>query len=43
VEVLAEHEDVPVLGRQGTVWFASFHPELANDLRLHQLFVSEVR
>jgi 5'-phosphate synthase pdxT subunit len=43
VEVLAEYESVPVLGRQGPVWFASFHPELANDLRLHQLFVSEVR
>ena len=43
VEVVAEHEGVPVLGRQGAVWFASFHPELANDLRLHQLFLSEVR
>jgi 5'-phosphate synthase pdxT subunit len=42
VEVLAEHEGVPVLGRQGVVWFASFHPELANDLRLHQMFLSEV-
>ena len=26
VEVLAAHEDVPVLGRQGTVLFATFHP-----------------
>ena len=42
VEVVAEHDGVPVLGRQGPVWFASFHPELANDLRLHQLFLSEV-
>jgi 5'-phosphate synthase pdxT subunit len=42
VEVMAEHDGVPVLGRQGPVWFASFHPELANDLRLHQLFLSEV-
>ncbi|MDZ4824967.1 MAG: pyridoxal 5'-phosphate synthase glutaminase subunit PdxT [Actinomycetota bacterium] len=42
VEVLAAHEDVPVFGRQGNVFFSSFHPELANDLRLHQLFLSEV-
>ena len=42
VDVLAEHEGVPVLGRDAHVWFASFHPELANDLRLHQRFLSEV-
>jgi 5'-phosphate synthase pdxT subunit len=43
VEVLAEHEGVPVLGRQGAIFFASFHPELAGDLRLHELFLHEVR
>ena len=42
VDVLAEHDGVPVLGRDAHVWFASFHPELANDLRLHQRFLSEV-
>jgi pyridoxal 5'-phosphate synthase pdxT subunit len=42
VEVFATHEDVPVFGRQGSVWFASFHPELAGDLRLHQKFLGEV-
>lgn len=42
VEVLARHEGVPVLGRQDRVWFASFHPELAGDLRLHQWFLNEV-
>jgi 5'-phosphate synthase pdxT subunit len=42
VQVLATHEDLPVLGRQGTVLFATFHPELADDLRVHQLFLSEV-
>jgi 5'-phosphate synthase pdxT subunit len=42
VEVLASHDGVPVLGRQGAVWFASCHPELSGDLRLHQLFVNEV-
>jgi pyridoxal 5'-phosphate synthase pdxT subunit len=39
VEVLAAHEDVPVLGRQGAVLFATFHPELARDLRVHELFL----
>jgi 5'-phosphate synthase pdxT subunit len=39
VEVLAVHEDVPVLGRQGAVLFATFHPELARDLRVHELFL----
>jgi 5'-phosphate synthase pdxT subunit len=42
VEVLAEHEGVVVLGRQRAVWFSSFHPELAGDVRLHQLFLREV-
>jgi 5'-phosphate synthase pdxT subunit len=42
VEALAFHDDVLVLGRQGSIWFSSFHPELAGDLRLHQLFVQEV-
>jgi 5'-phosphate synthase pdxT subunit len=41
VEVLASHNDVPVLGRQGRILFATFHPELAGDLRVHELFVSE--
>jgi 5'-phosphate synthase pdxT subunit len=39
VDVLAEHERVPVLGRENAIWFASFHPELAGDLRLHQSFL----
>jgi 5'-phosphate synthase pdxT subunit len=39
VEVLAEYEGNPVLGRDGPVLFATFHPELAGDLRLHQLFL----
>jgi pyridoxal 5'-phosphate synthase pdxT subunit len=42
VEVVAEHEGVPVLGRQGAVWFASFHPELSGDLRLHERFLQGV-
>jgi 5'-phosphate synthase pdxT subunit len=39
VEVLASHDDVPVLVRQGAVVVASFHPELSGDLRLHELFL----
>jgi len=41
VEVLASHEDVPVLARQGAVVVASFHPELSGDLRLHEWFLTE--
>jgi 5'-phosphate synthase pdxT subunit len=39
VEVLACFERHPVLCRAGAVVVASFHPELAGDLRLHQLFM----
>ncbi|HEV7524068.1 MAG TPA: pyridoxal 5'-phosphate synthase glutaminase subunit PdxT [Acidimicrobiia bacterium] len=42
VEVLAEHDGGAVLGRAHSLWFATFHPELSGDLRLHQLFVNEV-
>jgi pyridoxal 5'-phosphate synthase pdxT subunit len=43
VEVLAQFEDVPVLGRQGAIWFSSFHPELSSDLRVHQRFLRETQ
>jgi 5'-phosphate synthase pdxT subunit len=39
VEVLAAVDGHPVLCRQGDVVVAAFHPELSDDLRLHQLFV----
>jgi 5'-phosphate synthase pdxT subunit len=39
VEVLATHEARPVLCRQGTIWAASFHPELSGDLRVHERFL----
>jgi 5'-phosphate synthase pdxT subunit len=39
VEVLAEHDGVPVLLRRGAITVASFHPELANDARLHAQFL----
>ena len=40
VQVLAEHDGVPVLLRQGAVSVASFHPELAGDHRLHAAFLN---
>jgi pyridoxal 5'-phosphate synthase pdxT subunit len=40
VEVLAVHEDTPVLARQGAVTVASFHPELSDDTRLHAMFLA---
>jgi 5'-phosphate synthase pdxT subunit len=42
VEVLATVDGQPVLCRQGTVLAAAFHPELGDDLRLHELFLHEV-
>jgi 5'-phosphate synthase pdxT subunit len=39
VEVLARHDDQPVLVRRGPVWGATFHPELAADLRVHERFL----
>ena len=43
VEVLAEHAGEPVLLRQGRFVVASFHPELTEDTRVHQLFLDAVR
>ena len=43
VEVLAEHDGEPVLLRQGRFLVASFHPELTDDPRVHELFLSLVR
>lgn len=41
VEVLAELDGVPVLCRQGSVVVSSFHPELAEDDRIHRWFVEQ--
>ncbi|TML93946.1 MAG: pyridoxal 5'-phosphate synthase glutaminase subunit PdxT [Actinobacteria bacterium] len=43
VEVLAEHGGEPVLVRDGRILVASFHPELTEDTRVHELFLSAVR
>jgi len=42
VEVLATHDDVPVLVRRGTAMASSFHPELTGDPGIHQLFLDVV-
>jgi 5'-phosphate synthase pdxT subunit len=43
VEVLASHDGVPVLLRQGRFLVASFHPELTGDTRVHEKFLELVR
>jgi pyridoxal 5'-phosphate synthase pdxT subunit len=43
VEVLAELEGEPVLLRQGRFLVATFHPELTDDTRVHELFLETVR
>ena len=40
VEVLAVHDDIPVLARSGRCTVASFHPELTDDIRLHEAFIT---
>jgi pyridoxal 5'-phosphate synthase pdxT subunit len=42
VDVLATVDGRPVLCRQGPVLVAAFHPELGDDSRLHELFLTEV-
>lgn len=43
VEVLAELDGEPVLLRDGRVLVASFHPELTDDARVHELFLDLVQ
>lgn len=40
VEVLATHDGVPVVVRQGALLAAAFHPEMAGDPRLHERLLS---
>ena len=42
VDVLARHNDEPVIVRQGQILLAAFHPELTGDDRLHRLFIDLV-
>ncbi len=43
IEVLAKRGDSPVLVRQGHILASTFHPELSQDPRVHQLFLNIVR
>jgi len=43
VEVLGELDGEPVLVRDGRLLLATFHPELTDDLRVHELFLEMVR
>ena len=43
VEVLGELDEEPVLLRQGRFLVATFHPELTDDTRVHELFLDTVR
>jgi len=42
IEVLGDLDGEPVLVRDGRVLLASFHPELTEDLRVHELFLQVV-
>ena len=42
VEVVGELDGEPVLVREGRFLLASFHPELTEDLRVHELFLQMV-
>ncbi|HEX9998633.1 MAG TPA: pyridoxal 5'-phosphate synthase glutaminase subunit PdxT [Abditibacterium sp.] len=43
VEILAKHENAPVLVRQGTIIALSFHPEIAGENRIHQMWIETVQ
>jgi 5'-phosphate synthase pdxT subunit len=43
VEVLGELDGEPVLVRDGRALLAAFHPELTDDLRVHELFLQTIR
>ena len=42
VTALAKHDGHVVMARQGNVLVASFHPELTDDLRIHEYFINIV-
>jgi 5'-phosphate synthase pdxT subunit len=43
VQVIATEGDDPVAVRQGRVMAATFHPELSDDLRVHQAFLDLIQ
>ena len=42
VETLAQHDGVSVVVRQNQIMAAAFHPEIAGESRLHQLWLGEI-
>ena len=43
VSVLARHQEKAVLAEQGSYLVSAFHPELTDDLRMHQYFLKKVK
>jgi 5'-phosphate synthase pdxT subunit len=43
LDVLASWDERPVLVREGNLLASSFHPEIAGDARVHELFLDMVR
>ena len=43
VEVLASVDGHPVAARQDNMLVIAFHPEIAGERRLHELFLAQVR
>ena len=43
IEVLASHDGAPVIVRQNRHLAAAFHPEIAGDARLHQLWLENLQ
>ena len=43
VEILAEVDGHPVAARQGDLLVIAFHPEIAGESRVHELFLRDVR
>lgn len=39
VEILAEHNETPVMIKQDNILITTFHPELTNDARVHKYFL----
>ncbi|MEJ6949547.1 pyridoxal 5'-phosphate synthase glutaminase subunit PdxT [Natronospora cellulosivora (SeqCode)] len=42
VEILAEYKGKAVLAKQNKILVSSFHPELTDDLRLHEYFINSL-
>ncbi len=43
VDILAEHNGIPVIAQQKNILVSSFHPELTGDARVHQYFLSMIQ